>query len=898
MTLATGTRLGPYEILAPLGAGGMGEVYRARDPRLGRVVALKILAQELSTDPEHLRRFEQEARSASALNHPNIVTVYEIGREDDVCFIAMELVEGRTLREILVEGALPAKRLLGIAVQIADGLAKAHAADIVHRDLKPENVMVSKDGFIKVLDFGLAKLVGLPDKDISQRATAAAPTKPGVVLGTVGYMSPEQAAGRTVDFRSDQFSLGSILYEMATGLRAFQKETAVETLSAIIRDEPEPIADAATAMPAPLHWIIERCLAKDPDDRYASTRDLARELAAVRDHLPQISRSGASPITEELPSRRRGSRGLWGVAGLAVGLAAAALLLPALRRTEAIDPPSIRFLTYSGHDRSPAVSPDGRTIAFSSDRDGRSRIWLKQLQGGGEAPLTAGPDDLPRFSPDGSSLLFIRGDQRPTLYRTALVGGEPRKLLENVVDADWSPDGRRIVTLSWEGEGPLATFALLPADGGEPAEIGRVPGRRVVHPRWSPDGRTIAASEGGTGGAAKSFFLIDVAEKRVRQLEPQSPSGSFSSVAWNGTGSDVLYLRSETAIGAVTGSAASVLLQNTVSGRSRSLLWTPSIGDVLDIAGPGRLVFDSRSLRENLQELPLKDGRVVGPGRWLTQGSATDRQPCYSADGEWVIFSSARGDNLDLWAVSTKSGVVRRLTEDAAQDWDPGFTRDGKKILWSSNRTGAFEIWMADPDGSGARQLTHDGLDAENPTATPDGRWIVYNQGNGAKRGITKIHPDGTGQTLIVPGQPLIPELSPDGRYVSYRLSLRPNLYEARVSRVEDGAPTAFAAPVSVVGSMSNSAARTRWMPDGKSIVYLGQDAGAWGLYVQGFDPARDTSATRRKLTGFDAEKATETFGISPDGSRLTIGAWEQVYGILVADRVPAVDPPPRPRPR
>ena len=898
MPLSVGSRLGPYEILSPLGAGGMGEVYRARDPRLGREVALKVLSSELSSDRDHLARFDQEARSASALNHPNIVTVYEIGSADSVSYIAMELVEGRTLREHLVEGPIPAKRLLAIASQVADGLAKAHGAGIVHRDLKPENVMVSRDGFVKILDFGLAKLATATPEGLSQARTAAQPTRPGIVMGTVGYMSPEQASGRPLDFRTDQFSLGSILYEMVTGHRAFLKATPVEVMSAIIREEPRSMAETAPDAPIPLRWIVERCLAKDPEDRYASTRDLARELAAVRDHLPQITHSGASPIPEEVPGLRRGSGGLWGAAGLAVGLAVGAWLLPAFRKAPLVDPPSIRYLTYSGHDRSPAASPDGRTVAFSSDRDGRPRIWLKQLQGGGEAPLTTGPDDLPRFSPDGSSLLFIRSQGRPALYRSALVGGEPRKLLDDVVEADWSPDGGQIAALSWQGEGPLAILSLVSADGGEPVEIGRMPGRRVVHPRWSPDGRTVSATEGGTGGANKSFFLVDVAAKKVRVLEPQSPSGSFSSMAWTGDHGDFLYMRSETAVGAVTGSAARVLLQNAVSGRTRSLLWAPSIGDVVDIVGPGRLVFDSRSLRENLQELPLKDGRIAGPGRWLTQGSSTDRQPCYSPDGEWILFSSARGDNLDLWMVSTKTGVVRRLTEDAAQDWDPSFTRDGKKILWSSNRSGAFEIWMADADGSGARQVTHDGLDAENPTATPDGRWIVYNQGNGARRGITKIHPDGTGQTLIVPGQPLIPELSPDGRFVSYRLSLRPDLYAARVARVEDSASTAFDVPVPVVGSMSNSAGRTRWMPDGKSIVYLAQDAGVWGLYVQDFDAARDTSATRRKLTVFDPERATETFGISPDGSRLTIGAWEQVYGILIAERVPDVAPPQRSRQR
>ena len=297
MTLPVGSRLGPYEILAPLGAGGMGEVYRARDARLGREVALKVLPAELSDNADRLSRFEQEARSASALNHPNIVTVHDIGRSDSTSYIAMELVDGRTLRELSAPGALPVRRVLAIACQIADGLAKAHAAGIVHRDLKPENVMVSKDGFVKILDFGLAKLVEPESGGVSVMPTLAKPeTHPGVVMGTVGYMSPEQASGEPLDFRSDQFSFGSILYEITTGQKPFQRKTAAETMSAIIREDPEPIGKVRAEAPPPLRWIVERCLAKDPEERYVSTRDLARELASVRDHASEITSGAETPV--------------------------------------------------------------------------------------------------------------------------------------------------------------------------------------------------------------------------------------------------------------------------------------------------------------------------------------------------------------------------------------------------------------------------------------------------------------------------------------------------------------------------------------------------------------------------------------------------------------------------
>ena len=352
MTLSPGTRLGPYEILGPIGAGGMGEVYQARDTRLGREVAIKILPPEVSSNPERLKRFEKEARSASSLNHPNIVTVYDIGESGGTSYIAMELVEGQTLRDLLAEGALPAKKLLAIAAQVADGLAKAHGAGIVHRDLKPENVMVTKDGFAKILDFGLAKLTQPEDPSgATQSPTVSGATEPGLVMGTVGYMSPEQALGKPLDFRSDEFSFGSIVYEMATGKRAFARGSAPETLTAIIRDEPEPIGALAPLTPAPLRRIVERCLAKDPDDRYASTRDLARDLQDLRDltagSQADAAPSGAPPVS--LPAKL--SRPALLTAGAVVVFALLALASWKLLR------PGSRPSKVSGRTRSIAVLP-------------------------------------------------------------------------------------------------------------------------------------------------------------------------------------------------------------------------------------------------------------------------------------------------------------------------------------------------------------------------------------------------------------------------------------------------------------------------------------------------------------------------------------------------------------
>jgi predicted ATPase len=306
MALVTGTRFGAYEILSPLGAGGMGEVYRARDSRLGREVALKVLSDELACNPQHLQRFEQEARSASALNHPNIVTIYELGVVDGTCYIAMELVEGSTLRDLLTAGQVPLDKGIEIAAQVADGLAMAHEAGIVHRDLKPENLMVSRDGRVKILDFGLAKVTPLTSEATETVTMGNRQTVAGALLGTIGYMSPEQASGQPLDFRTDQFSLGLVLYETATGKPAFLKGTIAESLASVLRDDPQPISSVNRQAPAPLCWVIERCLAKSPDERYASTRDLARDLASLRDRVADAPILPRAIRPSNLPAPRTG----------------------------------------------------------------------------------------------------------------------------------------------------------------------------------------------------------------------------------------------------------------------------------------------------------------------------------------------------------------------------------------------------------------------------------------------------------------------------------------------------------------------------------------------------------------------------------------------------------------
>ena len=569
MTISAGTRLGPYEILSPIGAGGMGEVYRAKDTRLARDVAIKVLPESLASDQERLRRFEKEARSASALNHPNIVTIHDIGSEGGVSYIAMELVDGATLRELLATGPVPLKRLLQIAPQVAEGLARAHEAGIVHRDLKPENVMVKKDGLVKILDFGLAKLssTGSGSDEASQLPTMTG-TQPGVVVGTVSYMSPEQASGQMVDFRSDQFSLGSMLYEMATGKRAFQRKTAIDTLSAILNDEPEPIPVGDARVPAPLRWIIDRCLAKEPRQRYGSSEDLARDLAGVRDHVSEVLSGSGSVATRPGGRSRKAARLVVGMIAAAVGLIAAGLwggrwLASRSVKTQV---PSFRQLTFRrGNMLSARFTPDGKTVAYAAAWDGSpAEVFTVRTDSVVSTAIGMTRADVLGVSSKGELAVLLKKNfvSGPgfigTLARVPIAGGTPRELLEDVLRADWAPNGEDLAVVRsvanysrYRVEYPIGTVVLESAsgdpkirvapsgdlvafsDGSSISTIDRRGKRRMVSAgwtnlyqvAWSPDGQEVIVS--GTRSAGEHAIYAVSLSGRIRVAHLQC--------AWPGT---------------------------------------------------------------------------------------------------------------------------------------------------------------------------------------------------------------------------------------------------------------------------------------------------------------------------------------------------------------------------
>ena len=537
MPLAIGTRLGPFEILELLGSGSMGEVYRAKDSRLGRDVALKVLSPRLLSDREGLLRFSQEARAASALNHPNIVTIYEIGQAAGVPYLAMEFIAGKTLRQIVAEGPVPVRRLVDLGAQLMDGLARAHGVRIVHRDLKPENLMVSGDGFLKILDFGIAKLSD------SGLASAEAPflTATGIVIGTPSYMSPEQAAGRPVDFRSDQFSAGLILYELATGKRAFDQATAAETLVAVIREEPEPLATLVPRFPPPVRWIIERCLSKDPDERYASTRDLARDLKQMQlnsdglfgtESLPAaLSATGtisptareAAPAAGPVPLKRRAGRILAATLGV-LAIASAGAGFGYWLRREASDAPAPSWtgsLVMGGSTRvlAPRGSPDGRRIAFLTVVEGLAQVAVMDPSSGDWAVLTrrrdAGSVHRVEWSADGSRLFFDRVTDVPVgIFSIPSLGGDERLVLEGVQGADPLPDGTLLV-VKRDDEHRFVLVRFWP-DSGTQKPVGPpvLPDSADLLARLLPDGKDVLvwgrfAGEKDEGGRRTNLLNLE-----------------------------------------------------------------------------------------------------------------------------------------------------------------------------------------------------------------------------------------------------------------------------------------------------------------------------------------------------------------------------------------------------
>jgi predicted Ser/Thr protein kinase len=736
MTLSAGTLLGSYEILSPLGAGGMGEVYRARDRRLNREVAVKVLASEVQVDAGRLRRFENEARAASSLNHPNVVTVYEVGQTDGISFIVMELVDGRTLRDILREGPLSMKRLLGIASQTADGLARAHGAGIVHRDLKPENVMVRKDGLVKILDFGVAKLAkaDLPDEGKTHAPTLTALTESGVVMGTAAYMSPEQALGRSVDFRSDQFAFGSIVYEMATGRRAFRRPSAPETMAAIIREEPEPIGALSPGAPAPLCWVVERCLEKDPEERYASTRDLAWDLSRLRDQ--GTSSGGATTLAPRHTLWRRS------IPWAAVALAIVAAIAGVATFRRAAEPPAFRALTFRRGSTSGArFGPDGQTIFYGAAWQGKPiQLFSTRSDSTDSTALPLPSADLLAISSGGKMAIRIERPTGAVVAEVSLAGGVPRELFEGDVEVEYSPAGDTMV-ISRKGklEYPPGTILYDPG-----------PEKAALQPRFSPDGRYVAFIESSAN--KNSIVVVDPAGHKRTLSEGWETT---TSLAWHPLTGEVWFSARE-----FSGYGVVNLHAVSLSGNHRIVARGPLLLLIADIAPDGRVLLRADDWTETTM------GLAPGAAResdltWFDDSRVAD----LSVDGKKILFTEggiAEGANQGVYLRDTDGSPAVRLGDGQGL----ALSRDGKWVI--AKRNGSLVLL---PTGPGATKvIPAPGLEIELAGWLPGGNRIFFlGAAQGRPRRMYVQALEGGAPRPITPEGFIGGTASPDGKFVLAR---------------------------------------------------------------------------------------------------------------------------------
>ncbi|HET9793266.1 MAG TPA: protein kinase [Thermoanaerobaculia bacterium] len=820
MTLASGTRLGPYEILSPLGAGGMGEVYRARDTRLGREVAVKILPEDLANDAERISRFEREARSASALSHAHVVSVFDVGREKDRFYIVTEVVAGGSLRDLLDRGPLPFRRALDLAVQIASGLAEAHESGIVHRDLKPENILLTKSGDAKIADFGLAKLVETEGADLSQLPTSdGLKTSDGLVMGTVAYMSPEQASGRAVDFRSDQFAFGSILYEMLAGKPPFRRASPGETMAAVIRDEPDP---PGAGVPPQLFWVVERCLSKEPADRYGSTRDLARELALLRQHLSEVmSGPAAAPAPSPIIGRRRDVIP-WAIAGV---LLLGVVVLVARRGSHSppdagpirfsVPPPANGAFSFFVEDSFLAVSPDGSRLAYvASDPEGGQRIFLRRLSDANARPIpgTEAADSL-FFSPDGRSIAFFA---EAKLKRVELSGGAAvpicdLPLIGRYWSGTWGSDGDILFAGVTRGRG----IFHVSASGGAPANLIPVDlsrgEARIGWPWFLPDGRRFLYLLRYADGHG-SLMLAEPG-KKPRPVMPMLSAVQYVDPGYLIFVKDgaLLGQRFDSESGRVTGEPFSIAEQ------VRYFLTTG--GAAFAVSRTGTLAYQSQG---DVSQLAWFDrtGRElgsVGPhGRYVTVS--------ISSDGRRALFDRARPGvgTWDVWSLDLERGTETPVVAAPETDVFPIWLPDGKSIAFSADRGEAATLFRKDLATGREEKLVANAPSEEFQIAqdvSPDGRSLVYMEATQHGWFDLWTYPlDGGGRPvplLRAPFPKSEARFSPDGRYVA-------------MITAESGRPDVYVTPYPGPGErirVSTGGARAlRWSRDGELLFVSGDD--------------------------------------------------------------------------
>jgi serine/threonine protein kinase len=743
-----GSEFGAYQILAALGVGGMGEVYLAQDRRLKRKLALKLLPPQYTSDPTRIKRFEREALAASALNHPNIITIYEIGQVAGRHFIAAEFIEGRTLREIVSQGRVAMKDAVEIAIQICSALSAAHEAGIIHRDIKPENVMRRLDGYVKVLDFGLVKLIERRKSSGSTNASDGdlARTNPGTVLGTVRYMAPEQALGQEVDHRSDIFSLGVLLYELVTGVSPFKGDSTAAMLDAIVHYQPLPITEVCRDLSLELERIISRSLEKDRELRYQTAVDFRAELKRLQREMDSAEMASAKQQTAlDIAS---GKRKRWGrpLAGAAIVVATmiAATLGWRYLNSEAKPPGTnwnnARFTQITGlpgRESNASISPDGHTVIYSRLVNGQWDIFSQRIGGSAAINLSNHPaaDGDVAFSPDGERIAFFSSRDGGGIFIMGAAGENVRRLTHEGRDPDWSPDGREVVYSTLFGGNIFSRIVVggqlwvVNADTGAKRRIATGPtAPDAVQPKWSPHGYRIAYW-GVRDNTQRDIWTIPVAGGEP--VPVTNDAHEDGSPVWSPEGKYLYYSSNRNGRLGIWRVAIDELSGKTL-GEPELVPTQSSYSHELSISADGRrLVYTARSEMANIFRVAFdaKRGVVAGSPVQVTFAAGRALNFSVSPDGQSVAYYTYGDPQFDIFVSKVDGSSTQQVTNDEPRDWSPRWSPDGSRLAFFSNRTGKYEIWTVSPDGSDRRQLTFSRPDQPGfvlPAWAPGGTRILF----------------------------------------------------------------------------------------------------------------------------------------------------------------------------
>ena len=893
--LKPGRIIGSYQVISFISRGGMGEVYLAEHQRLNRKVALKILPELYTKDVDRLHRFEQEARSASALNHPNIITIYEIQELDSTHVIATEFVEGETLRQRLTRSPLSLSESLSVSIQVADALAAAHKAGIIHRDIKPENVMLRPDGYVKVLDFGLAKLSEQAAPSVAAEApTIQVRTGSGVVIGTAGYMSPEQARGLAVDGRSDIFSLGAMIYEMVARRKPFEGDTPSDTLASILKTEPPPLLQVIPSIPSELNRIVSKSLRKDREERYQVVKDLWLDLKALKQDLefqeklqrssmpdinmdsratnvlhvaqPTESRSAINSIADSLSIeiKQHKVRTAVGLLFLLLVVAGAVFGIYKLaNRTKPVErfwDVRISRITNSGNAIDATISPDGKYIVYALSTRNSQSLYIRQVNTPNDKlivpPAPVGFFGM-TFSPDGNELFYAvkAAMDTGTLYRIPVLGGTPVKVLEKIDGpVSFSPDGKRFVLVRANypnpGESALV-IANVDGSGQRDLAVKKLPERFspmfFTGPSWSPNGKLIAASVMTVGGSTRvaGFSAEDGSEREL------------SSQHW-AYAARTQWLSDMSGLLVVAGDGireAQIWYVEYPDGKARRV--TNDLSTYRSIGLTADSIKFTAVQAEGLVNLWIVPEGDAAKATRLSTGNvgfyaSAGNNVAWMLDGR-LLFTSTEGGNQDIWISNAEGNDRKQLTANGAQNMSPVVSADGKYIVFASLRDGAKTIWRMNGDGSNPIKLTSDVADAL-PALSPDGKWVIYTSLSGPKPSLWKVSIDGGTPQQITDKPATAGQVSPDGKWLMYLYAESPDPYapsnRVAVIPFEGSGDT----KVFEFTSSGTVATQTQWAADSKSFIYnVNQNnvSNLWRQSLEGGPPKQITDFKDSLITGF-----------------------------------------------